>query len=369
MLNPASSTSSIRSHRMHALMPLISRTRSRLGLRTDFASHSSRQWTLEPAEERAMQPAFYEPADLERIRGVFEGETVADEIAKLQSPRVQHAPTVAYELRDVLLSRGHLFTRKMVHRLDTRPLPLFARRARTRLRDAVLSTSHYGIRFFGHWMTDDLTLTLAARELGDPVSVLLRPTAHQTQYLSLLDCAAPVLDDVFFDRLVILDDHGQNRYKQRRYATLRQRARAKVGAPRPSAGVMLLRGKLGVPRSLLNEDEVAELLRRRGFDVLAPEQMSAEDLVRACLDAPVVIGVEGSQLVHGISVMAQDGVLIELQPPTRFNVLYRGRCDCEGIRYGCQVGHAAGANDDFTIDLAALERLLDRIASTPRSTA
>jgi len=350
---------------MHTLMPLISRVRNRMGLRADFISQSSRQWVVEPGEDRPMQPAYYEPADLERIRGVFEGETVADEIAKLQAPRVAHAPTMAYELRDVLLSRGHLFTHKMAHRLDTRPLPLLARRARTRMRDAVLATSHYGLKYFGHWMTDDLTLTLAARELGDPVSVLLRPTAHQTQYLSLLDCMTPVLDDVYFDRLVILDDHGQNRYKQRRYATLRQRARAKVGAPRRRAGVMLLRGNIGAPRRLVNEMAVAELLRARDFDVLAPEQMTAAELAQACLDAPVVIGVEGSQLTHGISVMSHDGVLVELQPPSRFNVLFRGRCECEGIRYACQVGHPEGTGSDFTIDLAALERLLDRIAAAP----
>jgi hypothetical protein len=37
----------------------------------------------------------------------------------------------------------------------------------------------------------------------------------------------------------------------------------------------------------------------------------------------------------------------------------KGRCDCEGIRYAFQVGHAVGA--DFTIDVDALHRLLDRL--------
>lgn len=349
---------------MQRLMPLLARARGRLGLRNDFASQSRRRWVLHPAEETPVPPAIYEPDDLARITGVGENDRIEDELQRLASTTASHAPTMAYELHDVIFTRGHLFSSKMVYRLDTRPFPLVGRRAKTRMREAVLSTSQYGIRYFGHWMTDDLTLTLAAQQMGEPVSALLRPTPHQSQYVSLLDCAVPVHDDVWFDKLVILDDYGQNDYKRRRYGALRDRARVALGATTPPPGVMLLRGRTGADRVLLNEAEVAGALRARGYAILEPEALSARELARACLDTPIVIGVEGSQLVHGISLMSPSGTLIELQPPARFNVLFRGRCACEGIRYACQVGHARGRGTDFTIDLPALERLLDRIEAT-----
>ena len=63
-----------------------------------------------------------------------------------------HAPTMAYELRDVVLSNGHLFTFKAYLPVSSRAAPLFAKRLNREFTDGVLASSSYGIKYFGHWM-------------------------------------------------------------------------------------------------------------------------------------------------------------------------------------------------------------------------
>lgn len=301
--------------------------------------------------------------DLQRITGVSDDDTIAGEIGKVQARTSRHDATVAHELHNAVMSGGHLFTPRAMHRLGVNSLPLLARRTR-RIRDAVLASTNYGIRYFGHWMTDDLPLTMAAQQLGTPVSGLQNPTAHQMQYLALLDLQIDVAENVFLDKIIVLDDVGQNTFKRERYASIRERVRSRLTqCHRDNPGVLLLRGRTGAWRTLLNEEAVADAVRQRGFKVLYPENCTASELAENCLDAKVVIGVEGSQLMHGVSLMSTSGTLFVLQPPSRFNAVLRGRCNCEGMRFAFQVGHLHGATRDFTIDIGAVNRMLDRIGT------
>jgi capsular polysaccharide biosynthesis protein len=349
---------------MYRLAPLTSRLRRRLGLPNDFRVSHSRSWQISPGGTTQVRAALYDPLDLNRISGVFPGNTIAGQIALVQAGERQHGACVAYELRNAVLTRGHLFNHATTHRLALSPLPLLAGRVVRRISEAVLASTHYGIKYFGHWMTDDLPLTLAAQDIGHAVSALTRPTDHQRQYLALLGIEVPVVEAALFDRIVVLDDVGQNAYKRDRLVTLRELVRAQV-QPAHHRGVMLLRGTSGERRLLLNESDVAQAMRTRGYVVLDPRQCTAAELARACLDTPIVLGVEGSQLVHGLMVMAPHGTLVELQPPARFNVTFKDRCDVEGMRYAFVVGHGQG--EAFSIDIGALNRLLDRIESEQRS--
>jgi capsular polysaccharide biosynthesis protein len=110
---------------------------------------------------------------------------------------------------------------------------------------------------------------------------------------------------------------------------------------------------------MTNEPAVAKALQARGFTILDPAQLRAAELVEACLDTDVVVGVEGSQLAHGIAAMRRGGTVITLQPPARFSSIWNGICEGAGLRYGFVVGHAQGSV--FSIDIDGLNRLIDRV--------
>lgn len=343
---------------LRSLAPLVSRVRPRLGLANSVEQNHHRRWVIAAGTESRVPPAIFEEDDLARIDGVPEEDTIAGNVAQARGGLVQHRPTVAYELRDVTLAGGHLCTWRAFHRISMKSPPVWNRTPERHFDDAALASTHYGQKYFGHWLSDDLPLKLAAESLAPPVSVLEAPTSHQRQYLDILGFAPVVVGNAFFSRIIVLDDVEQNDFKRQRYQVLRERMRCQVASP-GHRKVMILRGKSGQRRALLNESEIAIALAARGFSVLDPYGLTAAQIVQFCMDAECVVGVEGSHLTHGLGVMSLGGTLVTLQPPNRFCNLQKGRCDCEGIRYAFQVGHAVGA--DFTIDMDALHRLLDRL--------
>jgi len=347
---------------MYRFAPLTSRIRTRIrrhiGLPHGLGAAAARSWAISPMVEKLMPSSIFDPDDLQKIVGVPVDDTIESQISKAKGGWQQHRATTAFELRGAVLTHGHLFTHKHTHKLDLTPLPFFARQAIQHLDEAVLATSWYGTKYFGHWMTDDLPLMLAAHDVGRPISTLARPTPHQVKYMQTLSIEAEVCTSAYFRKIVILEDFGQNDYKRQRYAELRERARVEH-APRRQGGVMLLRGASGALRVLHNERAVAEMVTTRGFKVIDPSTSSVSEIIESCLDASIVLGVEGSQLANGLMWMSTTGTLVVLQPPQRFNATHKDRCDCEGIRFAFVVGDRRGESD-FWIDIPALERLLDR---------
>ncbi len=65
-------------------------------------------------------------------------------------------------------------------------------------------------------------------------------------------------------------------------------------------------------------------------------------IVAACAGARVVIGVEGSQLVHGVNVASAWGCLLTLQPPNRFVSYYKYLTDRDYQHFGFVVGIPEG---------------------------
>jgi len=339
--------------------PLISRLRPYLRRSNRLAAGAERSWQLAPEQQVSVPAAIFEPDDLQRITGVTADDTIAEQLRRTQGGTAVHGATVAYEVHDAVIARGHVFTRKVYYPVSGEPAPLLARAPESHLESAVLTTTPYGIRYFGHWMCDDLPLHLAARDVGTPLSVFAQASPQQRDYLRLLGLAGDFVRDASIERLVILDDTGQNAYKQARLRRLRELALA-YRDPEPLPGVMLLRGAAGANKALRNEDEIADLLRKRGFRVVDPTRTDAAELLRLCSGVRIILGVEGSQLTNGLLWMANGGTLVALQPPQRFCMVLKDWCDAIGTGYAFIVGYADGAAG-FRIDPAALQRLLDRL--------
>ncbi|MNE15627.1 hypothetical protein D3C80_1085450 [compost metagenome] len=111
-------------------------------------------------------------------------------------------------------------------------------------------------------------------------------------------------------------------------------------------------------RFLRNEKAIAEHLRQtRGFRVVDPLKTDVPSIIAACAGARVVVGVEGSQLVHGVNVLQTGGCVLTLQPPNRFVSYYKYLTDRDQQHFGFVVGMPEG--DGFRIDIEEVERTLD----------
>lgn len=337
----------------------------RLGPR-ELPSVATRTWQLAPAIEAVPPPAVFLPGQLERITGwAFGDEHPGHELVGGRT--VTHAPTLAHELHDAWLIDGVLYKGAAVSHLSPRQGRVPHLHVRAELERAALCCSPAGNRWFGQWLMDDCPLHPLAQGHGPPLTTTLHPGSHAAEYERWLGLRPVRLRSAWLRRLVLFTDVGQNRDKHRRFRAmcdaLRSRLEREQGhAVEEHPGVFLLRGRAGERRVLRGERALAERLRaRRGLRILDPMQADVPTIVRTCAGARVVVGVEGSALMHGILALRPGGAVLTLQPPGRFVWIYKHLCDRDGQRFGFVVGHPEGT--DFHVDADEVERTLDLLTS------
>jgi hypothetical protein len=342
------------------LRPLSSRVLGKLGASRSLEQAASRSWVIGPAVETVSAPARIDDADLARVIACPNGRTIEHNAGLARGGRTVHLETRAYELRDASIAGGHVFAPGLFMPLGDEPAPWVARKPGRRFDSALLTTTPFGVMYFGHWIVECLPLAMLAKQLGEAaVSTITRPSPNQRGYLALLDLHEETVEDASFERLVVVEDIGQNDDKLARYHAMRSAARRTLGqGHRPGAGVFFLRGSSGERRLLVNEDALAEIAARKGLEVIRPQDVPSRRLVEASLDAPLVVGVEGSQLLNGFPWLAPGGTMLALMPPQRFDLILKGPCDALDITFSILVGDARGVCD-FHIDPAAFERRLD----------
>lgn len=325
-----------------------------------FRDASERSWEIAPGGTRTEPPALFDPEELPRILGVAEDSTMQVQMDRVHGGARDHAATKAYLFRDVRLCAGHLVHRACIQRISASPVPWFANASAPRLEHATLASTAYGARFFGHWMLDDLPLALAAERLGNAIDVLQTPSAHQSAYVRMSGIVCRTVLDARIRELVVLDDVGQNDFKAERLEDLRRRLESAVASGPAARGVMVLRKDTGKSRLLVNELEIARWLEAQGFEIVSPLEVQAEDLVRTCSRAQVVVGVEGSHLTHAVLCMRPQSTLVTIQPPTRFDAVLKDWCDCKGVRYGFVLGDPVDGGG-FAVTMERIDRLLQQI--------
>lgn len=349
---------------MRTIRPFLSRTRRRLGFDADYRTHASRSQEIEPACESERFEAIFDEDDLLKVTSTASHTTLRYQIEQLRAGRYRHPRRCVHLLKNVVMVDGHLFTMRMVHPMAHAPLPSFSSEPLEEVSVGALGTSEYGNKYFGHWLLDDVPMTSTARQFGDVyghVNSDNRLEGHQADYAGRLEWDIRLVRNVLFRELHILDWSPMTPRQSSRYDELRRRLHPKKPHVVPKPGVMLLRGSSGQHRILVNENAIADVARARGFQVLDPMISSVSELVDACADAALIIGVEGSQLAHGFLPMLHPGAtLLTLQPPFKFDHFWKSRCDCVGARYAFIVGTQTG-NTSFRIETTRVERMLDRL--------
>jgi len=320
---------------------------------------------IAPPETRKNRPTIVLPDKLLRVRAFWSDTNIELESERLSDSDRKHRGTYAYLFENATMVGGNLFAPHFQQSLlSTRKRNIFFKTTYLQGEHA-LSTSLYGNIYWGHWLLDDCLKYLLARDYGACVAPLRPPYAHQPGYEKLLDMRVNYLDQVQFEHLWVFDDVGQNSSKRERYRILRESLLAAIGKPNPEPhpGIYLTRGMAGSRRFMINEQHVADHLAKKGFTVLDPMQTDVETILRASAGARIVAGIEGSGLAHAIALMAPETTLLVINPPNRFNNVYKDMTDCMDTNYAVVMGVLKG--DDFYTDLDELDQTLELIENRP----
>ncbi len=326
-----------------------------LGGRKNYKECSDSSWVVSPQEKAISPRALFNLEDLDKITKVQDETSIDRERIRILGGERTHAPTIAYQLKDVRASNGNLYKGNMKYCLSGSRDKLLTDSIFEEIPSGCLSCSAMGAKYFGHWMRDDIPKYLASKEISLPLGYMSQITEHQKDYSSLFGINPKNYSSGRIRELTILEDYGQNSSKKDRYDLLRSKIQCKY--PRSSkSGVMILRGSSGQQRGLINEVEVIDFLKRNNFDIVDPECNSVDDIISKCR-VDILIGVEGSQLSHFNYSGNDHGAIITLQPPNRFNNVYKDYADCIEMTYGFVVGDA-GDCGGFSIDISKLEKII-----------
>lgn len=330
----------------------------------DFLSQASDSWEICPAETAKVPPAIFLDGSMDRVTGISPWCDWDRQWLLINGGNAEHAATRAYMIKDVDLRGAFLY------RGAAKAQPGFGAEhliANQHGHVQVLKSAHMmsqwaGSHYFGSYMRDELPLGLLPPEGASGVTVTTKAYVHEAGYREILSLPRPPLAAAArIGVLTIYSDFAQNSSKAARYRELRRRVQEyfKGSARSAPTGVYLKRGATGERRVVANEAALEQLLTKLGFDIVEPVKLTAEEIAQRLLNAPVIIGVEGSHLAHTMYTLADNGTLVVIQPPDRFALPYKEFADRLELGFAFVVGHPA--EDGFTVDLDEIKRILDLV--------
>jgi capsular polysaccharide biosynthesis protein len=347
---------------MLTIAPVEYAVRRALGRRRTLRDMASRTWIVEPESSQSVPKATFIESTLSRVTAPAPFSTLKIQFDMIAGGEATHLPVRALLIRDAALVGSSVYVRG--HRSPLAPEGGFRLRdlgAGVRVDKAALGCTYFGNMFFGHFWTDDVPLMQLAGETAEPVRTSRSLTGHQRELLDLLGLRPRLTSSLLLDELFVFEDSAQTPSKARRYRKIRELFAARFGRADPPRGVFVFRGKSGTARVLDNEAQVAEALSRHGIVPVHPERMTLAELSRAIWGARLVVGVEGSQMVHGIYNIADGGAFLALQPPMRFGNIIKNYTDCLKMRYGFVVGEPSATG--FTVSVDEVLRVIDMLES------
>ncbi len=317
--------------------------------------------TLCPQEEQDVASAIYLPSHLGRITGPTINCILSVTMERMHQTHAIHAPTLMYPIGKTRLFGGGLWTSK--NEFLTRSINEKDDFDRVNLRQAVITDADVGLSYFGHWMREVVPASFVGTPEIPSLSLRRPHYSHAAQYEQFFKLKTIYANKGLVENCYLLSDFSQNSYKLKRYLTLRDNLKVSLNPTNIAyEGVFIARGQTGSKRALINEIEVINHLEKKGFDIIYPEKMTSEQIIRRLWGAKTVITVEGSAHNHAIYSMAQNGALLTLQPPSRFGIIIKNACDCLGIGWGFYVCAPSSDGEGFYVDVFSdLDRVIEQL--------
>lgn len=279
------------------------------------------------------KPVNLEPGDAQRLGlvGRYHGPAI----------RVERCSGVYLNARGELFKDGHILDLSYVagNRLERRSAARLARTVERAMVGAVevrgerlIITDRWSVNHY-HWLCDALPRLeawLAHRPGGDlvlPGCVLDQPFVRQSlrAYPSiLLDLAGEGHANLRLESAAIVT-HGAHNGFQHPELTKRAAGRLKQalgGTADPSGKRRIYVTRAGARmRRMANEDALAPVLARHGFEVVAFEEMTLSEQINLMAETQVLAGPHGAGLAN-MMFMAPGGAVLEMRqlegPPNSF---------------------------------------------------
>lgn len=298
----------------------------------------------------------------ERIKDVHEfSSSIEEELTISTRICVEHRKTVAYQLKELFLIYGNLCSYRDFEYLSFKRPAFKPALIKKELSTAALSSSIAGNDFFAHFVFDDASTAVMAADFGPVVFANLgvSRTEHMLSYLDAFNIKNyQDLETAYFNRVWVFDDIGLNTHKVNRllkHRDLLKLSRNNLSSP----GCYITRGESGSKRELSNEREIIEELEKRGFNIIEPEKLSLSEIVDQLNGSPLAIGIEGSHLIHAVMNLHEGGTLICIQPPTRFNAVFRSLTTAVNLNWGFVVG--IGNTETFHVPVEDILSTIDLV--------
>jgi uncharacterized protein YlbG (UPF0298 family) len=291
-----------------------------------------------PEETGRTRPAVYLPGQLDRISGGTEHQPVANEITSMLAATYTHAPTIAYHVKQAIITRGSVYAGNLRYFISN-GASFSSTREIQHHRHAALATTAVGARYFGHWLRDDCVQFLLADQTGAPICMSSSDFKHKGQYADYFGQDWTPSDSVIVDDLILYQDFAQNSLKRRRYEELTKLiSKVLPSHETPDRLVYLKRGQTGVLRAIEDEEALIHDLVKHNFEVVDVADDDVQNIVERLSRAKLVVSMEGSQIAHCTYALSRNSCLLVLEPPDRFTAIHRHWTECVGIHFGFVVG-------------------------------
>lgn len=307
-------------------------------------------------------PAIYFADDLKQVTGVAYPRKIEWELGRIQRKQRTYNSLQTHTIENVILLDGNLYKGTAKRRIKGQTAKFFAKVPSQIQEGGILVNTEIGARYFGDWLLLDLPLLRLAIQFGHTISIDSgKPlTQHQFAYKEMFSAkeTRALTGPCIIDKITIFESSWSTIEHVAEAQKMRRLLQKRLGSEL-HPGVYFCRGDSGASRVLVNEKEVIAFMRNLGLLIINPEELNADEITRLTFNAKLVVGVEGSQLAHGIFCLADRGCMLVLQPPYRFNNPYKDQCDALGFRYAFTIGEACEGG--FRINLSRVEKLLKTI--------
>ncbi|MEO5689841.1 MAG: glycosyltransferase 61 family protein [Burkholderiaceae bacterium] len=333
----------------------------RAGLSSSLADVCKRSFETSPSVTIERRKAICLEGESDRALGTAPNRSIELELLRLETGPYRVPASQTYELSDALFIDGNLHKGLAKHIISGETKTLLASVRETSPSGCIFANrqSH---RYFGHWLFEELPAMRASSQRGPALEVYGKsaPGTHKVDYLRLygIDDPTPIPSRCVIPHLTLITSSGFSLHHQQGLVEL-QDGLIKQGWARKNERIFVSR-RGGAARDLGNEAQIIERLAAEGFSIIDPMSMSAEAVARACFDAKLIIGVEGSHLSHAFIQLRAGAGMVLIQPPTRFDNPFKDLCDIRGIDYGFVVADAQA--NGF---VQPINRLLETIARMP----
>jgi hypothetical protein len=323
---------------------------------------ASKSWEIHPEESLVLPKAIYLEGHLDKVESVSPWRNWDAEKALVKGGPTTCPATEAFTVDNVELMGAFIYAGTHKHQASFGKESWFLteRFEYEEIDEANLVTTWGGSNYFGAYFLDDYPLELIPEDPSKSIRMISKPYHHDQEYRRLLGLGnPPIVRSGKIRKLTMYEDPTNSSHKAQRYRQLREHLYEQLkGEKMVEKPVYLKRGSDGEARFIENNQEVETFLEGAGFDIVDLSIPSAEEIARKTLGAKVILSVEGSHLSHIQFSMADDAILIVIQPANRFAMIYKEFTDCLGMKFAFFVADK-GSDGRMAINLDELKQLLD----------